>query len=231
MRIIDTNHDFYDYLQDSTDTIVFDRRNSFLITKDYLCSNVSSINQFEWNRHKYVHDDFYRFILLQCGATYWLFLMTITEYNSYSIKNFQLELLTTWKNYNKPRVPIKLIEVEFSKNMYISYKSNTYTMIHNNIQTLKNAVDNNDCKVKSNLSYYKNSIPYKNTFKYEIKDIPILNACGIKDFIDPVDIFTAIEEHFSLEKTESERIEPIGATNNDKIVMHGFDTKVSFRGK
>ena len=115
--------------------------------------------------------------------------------------------------------------------MYISYKSTTYTMIHNNIQTLKNAVDNNDCKIKSNLSYYKNSIPYKNTFKYEIKDIPILNACGIKDFIDPVDIFTAIEEHFSLEKTESERIEPIGATNNDKIVMHGFDTKVSFRGK
>ena len=60
---------------------------------------------------------------------------------------------------------------------------------------------------------------------------PILTACGIKDLITPEDIFMAIEEHFSLLKTESERIDPIGATNNDKIEMHGFDTKTSFRGK
>ena len=33
MRIIDKQHDFYDYLQDPTDRIVFDRRGSFLLTK------------------------------------------------------------------------------------------------------------------------------------------------------------------------------------------------------
>ena len=37
MRIIDKNHDFYDYLQDPTDnTIVFDRRGSFLLEKSYI---------------------------------------------------------------------------------------------------------------------------------------------------------------------------------------------------
>jgi hypothetical protein len=46
-----------------------------------------------------------------------------------------------------------------------------------------------------------------------------------------VDVFCSIEEHFSREKTAAERTEPLGATNNDKIIMHGFDTKTSFRGK
>ena len=31
MRIIDNKHDFYDYLQDSTDHLVFDRRRSFCL--------------------------------------------------------------------------------------------------------------------------------------------------------------------------------------------------------
>ena len=37
MRIIDKNTDYYDYLQDSEDTLVFDRRGSYLLTKDRLC--------------------------------------------------------------------------------------------------------------------------------------------------------------------------------------------------
>ena len=60
---------------------------------------------------------------------------------------------------------------------------------------------------------------------------PILKACGISEVISAEEIFNAIEEHFSLLKTESEKTEPVDATNDDKIVMHGFDTKISFRGK
>lgn len=37
MRIIDKQHDFYDYLQDPTDSIAFDRRGSFLLTKEEFC--------------------------------------------------------------------------------------------------------------------------------------------------------------------------------------------------
>ena len=40
MRIIDKQHDFYDYLQDPTDRIVFDRRGSFLLTKERFCDGI-----------------------------------------------------------------------------------------------------------------------------------------------------------------------------------------------
>ena len=69
----------------------------------------------------------------------------------------------------------------------------------------------------------------KTIIEKEIR-VPILKATKIGTVVDPRDIFYSIEEYFSLEKSDSERIEPIGATNDDKIVMHGFDTKVSFRG-
>ena len=233
MRIIDTQHDFYDYLQDSTDTLVFDRRNSFLITKEYLCSNITSINTNRYTRrsHYFYSVDTYKFLLLQCGATYWLILMNITDYDSNIIKNYELELLSTWKNYNRPRTTIKLSEIEFYTHIYSNHNTEMYSGILNHVKDLQDAIDNNDIRREYILSVYKQSRDYKQGFIYETKDIPLLNACGIKDIVDPIDIFTAIEEHFSLEKTEAERIEPIGATNNDKIIMHGFDTKVSFRGK
>ena len=229
MRIIDTQHDFYDYLQDSTDTLVFDRRNSFLITKEYLCSSITSI----YNRRSHFSNsvDTYKFLLLQCGATYWLILMNITDYDFNIIKNYELELLSTWKNYNRPRTTIKLSEIEFYTHIYFNRNTEMYSGILNHVKDLQDAIDNNDIRREYILSIYKQSKDHKNGFIYETKDIPLLNACGIKNIVDPIDIFTAIEEHFSLEKTESERIEPIGTTNNDKIIMHGFDTKVSFRGK
>ena len=34
MKIIDNQYDYYDYLQSYTDPIVFDRRGSFLLTRE-----------------------------------------------------------------------------------------------------------------------------------------------------------------------------------------------------
>lgn len=86
MRIIDKNHDFYDYLQDPTDTIVFDRRGSFILTKKYICEHM--VYPGYHNKSKY------RFILLQCGAAFWLILATITERTEYGApSNYDLELL------------------------------------------------------------------------------------------------------------------------------------------
>ena len=70
-----------------------------------------------------------------------------------------------------------------------------------------------------------------NQYIKDTKTIPLLKACGISSYIDPIVLFTSLEEYFLLEKSSLERTESIGLTNNDKIEMHGFDIKTSFRGK
>ena len=62
------------------------------------------------------------------------------------------------------------------------------------------------------------------------KHIPLLKAT-LSQLLDAHEVFMAFEEYFSLEKSSSERREPLGSTNNDKIESHGFDLKTSFRGK
>ena len=49
--------------------------------------------------------------------------------------------------------------------------------------------------------------------------------------IDELDDRVDVIEKYMKFKSKKEKTEPIGATNNDKIVMHGFDTKTSFRGR
>ena len=65
--------------------------------------------------------------------------------------------------------------------------------------------------------------------KRDSKTAPLLKASGLGHIIDPQEMFCAVEEYFSIEKTKSETTEPKGATNDDKIEMHGVDTKTSFR--
>ena len=228
MKIIDKNYDYYDYLQTSDDNIVFDRRNSFNLTKERVIDRIDVIR---WDKNSK-----YRFILMQCGAVYWLFLLTITEttetpYQGKRISDYSLELLTTWKNYNKPR---KIIDINFISfhNSHIFYDHNlkdfSIDKIKSRVNDLKNSIDTNDYKEERSLSISYISVK---EWKDTKKDIPLLKACGIAQLVESVDIFYAIEEHFSLEKSESERTEAAGTTNNDKITMHGFDTKTSFRGK
>lgn len=213
MRIIDKNNDFYDYLQDSTDTIVFDRRGSYELTKDRICSTLDMIRYYRASK--------YRFLLLQCGATYWLILATITDrIGLYNPSTCTFELLKTWKNYDKRRHIIQLDLVTFN-NMYLlrpkdfSAKGFDYDKIKSFVDIMQQDIDLNNY-----------------TCEYTIANkLPLLKSSGFPTIINPMDIFMAIEEHFSMQKTESERTEAIGSTNSDKITMHGFDTKTSFRGK
>ncbi len=230
MRIIDKNHDFYDYMQAPGDTIVFDRRNSFLLTKEMVC-----------NKLKYTSDDKHRILLLQCGARFWLILLTVTKmekntglYNEKPV-DYTLELLDHWTDYNKLRQVISFEEISvrgnvFGYNMLFS-KADPYDIIKNHISRIRVAVEYNEHKVLTNFNTFIVSTSHKNSWTEKTYDIPLLDACGIKDIVDPSDIFTAIEEHFSMEKSEAETTEAKGATNDDKIVMHGFDTRTSFRGK
>lgn len=69
---------------------------------------------------------------------------------------------------------------------------------------------------------------FKLTKEMFMKHIPILNQIGISDFVNPLDIYLALEEYFKNQIEANERRDPIGTTDNDKVAMHGFDDK-SFR--
>lgn len=221
MRIIDKQHDFYDYLQDPTDTIVFDRRGSFILTKEMILNKV--VDRYTANLRyyvRYVHDP-KKYLILQCGATYWHICLTLSDDNN----DYTLELVNKWKNYNKPRVLIELYTYQFNY-LRIPLKD----LSNKSTEPFTKGYFDKDKVISHNVKITDNNNAKHGCIK-EIQTIPILTACGIADIVDPVDIFTAIEEHFSLLKTEAERTEPLGASNDDKITMHGFDTKTSFRGK
>ena len=169
MKIIDKNYDYYDYLQTPDDNIVFDRRNSFNLTKERVIDRIDVIR---WDKNSK-----YRFILMQCGAVYWLFLLTITEttetpYQGKRISDYSLELLTTWKNYNKPR---KIIDINFISfhNSHIFYDHNlkdfSIDKIKSRVNDLKNSIDTNDYNEERSLSISYISVK---EWKDTKKDIP-----------------------------------------------------------
>lgn len=229
MRIIDSQYDYYDYLQNYTDPIVFDRRGSRVLTKENVCHSLWVYND---RTDKYL-------LLLHCGATYWLILATITERGKTywesreTPKNYDLKVLCKWSDYSKER---ELISLDVISVPVWKIYSNIYThevfeeTIAKHIDEIKEVIRVNDYNRHTISSTYCKE--WDQTVQKYVKQYrpPLLKACGISSAIDPMEIFLAIEEHFSLLKTEAERTEPLGATNDDKIIMHGFDTKTSFRG-
>ena len=223
MRIIDKQHDFYDYLQDPTDKIVFDRRGSFLLTKEIFCDGIKYIRYYNNSRYRFVH--------LQCGVAHWLFLVTIIAIDwKNSPADYNMELLINWKNYDGLNELIKLNVIMFNMSLW-DYRIQDFNLekIKARVNDLKAAVDHGNYRMEYNLGCHTKSTDHKGTYIKEVQDLPILKACGVADLVDPVSIFCAIEEHFSIEKTASETTEAKGATDEDKAIMHGFDAKTSFR--
>ena len=225
MRIIDKNHDFYDYLQHvyPDTSIVFDRRDSFVLSKEIFCH--------DFLRYSYMKLGEKFFLKLQVCNTIWLFLGTIIEvkkntiYDAPYIEDYSIELLATWKNYNLPRKLISLDMITFSYSILHYIWPNELADVK--VDILTQAIDNQEYEVKQTFNKYTYYRDDNSTIE---KHIPILNACGISEFIDPLDIYLAIEEYFSLEKQDGERTESVGLTNKEKIENHGFDTTTSFRG-
>lgn len=152
MKIIDKNYDYYDYLQTPDDKIVFDRRNSFVLTKEKVIENIDYVR---FNR-----DSKYRFVLLQCGATYWLFLLTITDYKEdiwgrNRISDYSLELITSWKNYNKFRKIIDICFISFH-NSHIFYNHNLKDF---SIDKIKSRV--NDLKIALIQTTIRKNVAYQ----------------------------------------------------------------------
>lgn len=220
MRIIDKNTDFYDYLQNVyiDKSIVFDRTDSYLLTKEIMCDNM-----------KYISSDpgDIVFLLMQVCNKFWLFKITITEVNNWRApKKYQVELLFSWDNYNKKRELIRLDFIRFGLSVYRSkLRFFSDSEVLSKLDILIKAIDTNDYEIYMPITEHRFYINGTKT----VKHIPILKACGIADFIDPLEIYLAFEEYFMLEKSSGERTESVGLTDEEKIGNHGFDIKSSFR--
>lgn len=223
MRIIDKNTDFYDFYQNlyPDKTFTFDRRDSYILTKDIMCDHLFVDKYWSWKEKSNKSYKKYNYMLLQICNTFWLFKIEITEITDYDrVKDYKVELLNKWKNFDKPRELIKLDVIRFTH--YYGYKKEP------TIEDRVNEINRNEHKVRRNLNNYTVYIGGEERVE---RHIPLLKASGLAALIDPHEVFLALEQYFALEKSDSERREPIGTTDIDKIESHGFDKNTSFRGK
>lgn len=241
MKIIDKYTDFYDYFQHiyPDDTFTFDRRDSYLLTKDIICNNITLRRRCGPTK-RYVDKPVYKFGLLQVGSKFWLLLFSVTGRSEYGDHptDYTVELVTAWHNYNKPRKLIEFALIDFGIFTYqlqldegshygYYFDDLSHDAIMKNVDNLVNLIDTNDYAVVHKFDKYTLWVDQTPIEKH----IPILSACGFSSIIDPFSIYSAFDEYFSLEKQAAEKIDADGTTNDDKIINHGFDTKVSFRGK
>ena len=233
MRIIDKQNDYYDYLQDNEDNLVFDRRGSFVLAKqDILEAITRRLNNF--------HKDPDNFMLLQCGATFWLIFVRGLDIKGVRpdrrVNDYSLKVVNTWKDYSAPPklLSLRFIDLEQSWKYDIwdrGYSGRYYKIEVNEdklikeAEILKNAIIHKEYRNLGALRDYSYADDF-NKF-----GCPILKASGFPNLIDPSEMYHAIDEYFSLMKAAAESTEAKGTTNDDKIRNHGFDTKTSFRGK
>lgn len=233
MRIIDSNKDFYDYCQNiyPDDLNTFDRRDSYNLSKEEFASYFKVDIHFLMRKHlQKATCDYNHIIILQVCNVFWMFLLTITKTDTYGeCTDYNLKLLNCWTDYSVKREKLKLYEPSF-KYTTINFRDNLED--EKVIKNMKQAIHTNDLrdeKVFSHFTIYKGGVEFNK--EEEVKTIPILKNIGIASLVNPIDIYLALDEYFSKEKTESERDASIGITDKEKVVNHGFDAKKSFRGK
>ena len=220
MKILDSNKDFYDFYQNiyRDDTYTFDRRDSFNLSRKDFASHF----YYEQSRYKWFLDrGKNQCVLLQVCNNFWLFKVTIDKTDSMGkCIDYSISLIAQWKDYS---VQTKLIELSHIR--FILYSEEE---ISKNYELL---IRTKDYEVKYVWNKSIVSRSHGIGWDHIEKHIPILKDIGIAGLVDPLDIYLALEEYFARKVTESERVESIGLTDNEKIENHGFDTKISFRGK
>lgn len=239
MRILDKNTDFYDFWQgvyyDPTTT--FDRTDSFLLTKELMCEHLYNCrcryrhHTGEWQQN---------FLLLQIGHAFWIFLIDVTIDTVRDLPtDYTIELITAWKNYDSKRRLIALDIIDFGYEIqkllcgrkWVSGKFEMDKVI-GRAPDLIQAVNTGNYRVLDSIDRHRiyHGDFYSRNGTVTEKHIPLLKACGISACVDPLEIYLAFEEYFSLEKTRNERTESVGLTDKEKVSNHGFDVKTSFRG-
>lgn len=228
MRIIDKQNDYYDYLQDNEDTLVFDRRGSRSLDKAEIKDIITKVLDSYYNVPNV-------FLLLQCGASYWLLFVegtNIKDRTGYCgpakiVGDYNIWIVSKWKEYNQPIRLLSLQAINFNQ----LWKYKIYDIDYRRQRVIRTLVSERlmgSSRALQEAVIHKDYEVYKDFSK---KGYLLLKGSGIPNVIGPEEIYNAIDEYFSLEKTAAESTTAKGTTNNDKIKNHGFDTKTSFRGK
>lgn len=233
MRIIDKNVDFYDYIAGiyRDNSFTFDRSDSFLLTKDIFAQHLYANKYGSYYKRK-DKSVYYDIVLMQVCNTFWLFSVEPTKIDDYNrVQKYQLRLEIRWSDYNCSRKLIRLETISLPFKILPTYKYSTIEEysdgISQHMAAITCAIASGEFKTVSDMCYHK----WYNGFQWVEKHIPLLKACGIAELVDPMDIYLALEQYFSLEKQSLERTESRDLTDKEKIGNHGFDVKTSFRGK
>ena len=160
MRIIDKNNDFYDYLQNiyPDRSLTFDRTDSYLLTKEIMCEELSyARRRYGIGARDYENQ---MFLLLQICNTFWLFLVNITKENEYNRPtDYTIELITTWKNYSKPRsvIDLDVIDLDWTVEKMLfknRHKDRAYDMerLKDRVDTITQAIDSNNFKYRTSFN-------------------------------------------------------------------------------
>lgn len=214
MRIIDKNKDYYDFYQNiyRDGTYTLDRRDSYNISKKEFAKH------FWYETYWHTKDQKPIYLLLQVCHNFWLIQFIVTKKDEFNnCLDYELQLVDSWQDYTAERKMISLVSV----------KVNLLAMHKNNYKNAVSIIRMGGYDITHD---FNKARVWKDT-KYEERHIPILQDIGIPSIIDGFEIYKALEEYLSMEKTSTERTEAKGTTNDSKITSHGFDTKTSFRGK
>ena len=206
MKIIDKNKDYYDYLQQYDDTLVYDRRGSYPLTKfdviDKLWGKL-------WEREATFQD---KYMLLQIGCSFYLILVKCTEKEMYEgitkVKDYSLELEDKWKDYGKyDSLHFGEVKCDYSIEFLFSKNFNVKAKLVDDIKH----------------GNYK----HKYDFTESHKDLNFANI-KIPSIISAEEMFYSFEDYFSHLKDDKTHDD---MSDIEKIESHGFDKKYSFRGK
>lgn len=227
MVIIDSNKDYYDYLQNiwRDKTVTFDRRNSYnLSKKEFANSFFDESSRFpRWTKKMRDNDSKHKHVLLQICNNFWLFDLFITKTDAgYSIcTDYDLHLNCSWRDYFRPTELIKLSAIQ------PKYLVRHHGELQKDISEAVKRGDYKEVKVFNKFVISKsNGI----TYDKDVRSIPILKNLGIASEVPPEEIFLALEEYFLTQRRNAERTESAGLTDIEKVTSHGFDATTSFRG-
>lgn len=165
-------------------------------------------------------------ILVYCGN---LYLLASKDGDNYQVvrsgDNFYNKLIL-----EKNRCWASSVDIDEKTNCIIcSVKMSSYW----------NRADINDVNVRMKLYEYIDA-PYfiitHNAYNgldiFIDENIPNLGDLGFSSFNQPFDVYKQVNEFITTHLIDSpDKNPPVKVSNTDKIKKHGFDTKVSFRGK
>ena len=210
MRIIDKYKDYYDFFGHKSEdkTLVYDRRGSTPLNKETVLFHI----------YRYSRDNSVTFGL-QAGFKLFILqsihLLAEHDPRTRILQHVtgDIQLVDSIDNFNWTGQPLQFVDLELSfprsNNRWYTYRSAWDRSYQNQLQTVP-VMRKKD-----------NGLPDE-----PLAEKPLLCDTAIPALIPPFEIYKNLEMYISSLKTE--KTVDI-ATNDEKIINHGFDMKSSFR--